>query len=49
MFVTKKALDELKKKVEDQDKVIREVMGYMNQLAQEIQELKKPKEPNYFG
>lgn len=49
MFVSKKDHDQLKKKVEDQDKVLREMMGHMAQLVQEIQELKKPKEPNYFG
>lgn len=49
MFVSKKEFEDLKKKVEQQDQVIKEMMYHMAQLAQEINELKKPKEPNYFG
>ncbi|WP_153124663.1 hypothetical protein [Peribacillus tepidiphilus] len=49
MFVTKKEFDELKKKVEDQEQIIQNMSYHLIQLQQEINELKKPNEPNYFG
>lgn len=49
MFNSKKEIESLKKKVEDQDQLIREVLQHLSHLSQEINELKKPKEPNYFG
>ncbi len=49
VFVTKKEFDELKKKVEDQEQIIQNMSYHLIQLQQEINELKKPNEPNYFG
>ncbi|MBU8773194.1 hypothetical protein [Cytobacillus oceanisediminis] len=49
MFVSKREHEELKKKVEQQESAMREMMGFINDLAKEVSELKKPKESNYFG
>ncbi|WP_157452377.1 hypothetical protein [Bacillus sp. J33] len=49
MFVSKKEYEELKNKVEQQDKLLHEMIYHITDLAKEVNELKKPKEPNYFG
>ncbi|MBO1515597.1 hypothetical protein [Metabacillus bambusae] len=49
MFVFKKDYKLLENKVQEQDKLLHEMMYHLNQLAQELQELKKPKEPGYFA
>ncbi|MBM7585841.1 cell division septum initiation protein DivIVA [Bacillus pakistanensis] len=53
MFATKKEIEELNKKVDEkikeQDKTINELGFHLIQLQEEVNELKKPKEPTYFG
>lgn len=49
MLVTKKEHEELKKKVEQQEKAMQEMMGFIVDLAKEVDDIKKPKQPNYFG
>jgi prefoldin subunit 5 len=49
MFISKKEFETLKNKVEQQEQLLQQMMYHINQLAQEINELKKPKEPNYFS
>jgi hypothetical protein len=49
MFVSKKEHDVLKKELEEQKAFIGNMMEHMMNMQKEINELKKPKEPNYFG
>ncbi|MFC0271120.1 hypothetical protein ACFFIX_06600 [Metabacillus herbersteinensis] len=49
MFNSKKEIEKLKNKVDQQDKLLHEMIYHVNQLAQEINELKKPKSESYFG
>jgi cell division septum initiation protein DivIVA len=49
MFVSKKEHEELKKEIKEQDKIINELGFHLIQLQEEVNELKKPKEPTYFG
>jgi glycerol-3-phosphate responsive antiterminator len=48
MFISKKDFEDLKKKVEHQEQVIHILSYDMVRLQQELNELKNPKEPNYF-
>lgn len=48
MFVSKKDYDLLKNKVEEQDKLLHEMIYHVNELANQVNELKQPKEPSYF-
>lgn len=49
MFASKKELEELKNKVKEQDNIINNISYHLVQLQQELNELKTPNEPNYFG
>jgi hypothetical protein len=49
VFVSKKELEELKNKLKEQENLIHNMQYHLIQLQQEINELKKPKEPAYFG
>jgi len=49
MWVSKKEFEELKKKVEEQNNILDNMSFHMIKMQEEINELKKPKEPNYFG
>jgi prefoldin subunit 5 len=49
MFVSKKEHDELKKQVEKQNQILKQMSFHLNQVTSELEELKKPKEPNYFS
>ena len=49
MWVSKKDFEELKKKVEEQNNILDNMSLHMIKMQEEINELKKPKEPNYFG
>jgi uncharacterized coiled-coil protein SlyX len=49
MFVSKKEFQQLENKVKEQDNIINNMSYHLVQLQQELNELKKPKEPNYFG
>jgi prefoldin subunit 5 len=49
MFVSKKEFENLQKEIKE----LKEIVSHLTQrsfyLEQEINELKKPSEPNYFG
>ncbi|WP_161491006.1 hypothetical protein [Anoxybacillus sp. UARK-01] len=49
MLISKKEFEELKKKVEEQEQIINNMINHLVKLQQEVNELKKPKEPQYFG
>ncbi|MFS0776252.1 hypothetical protein ABC255_09620 [Neobacillus sp. 3P2-tot-E-2] len=49
MFISKKEFEKLENKVKEQDNIINNMSYHLVQLQQEINELKKPKEPNYFS
>jgi hypothetical protein len=49
MFVSKKEHDALKKELEEQKVFISNMMEHLMEMQKQINELKKPKEPNYFG
>lgn len=48
MFVSKKEYNELKQKVETQEKHLDQAYIIITSLEQSITELKKPQEPIYF-
>lgn len=49
MFASKKELDRVKKELEKLSKAYVELSDVVFFQQQEINELKKPKEPEYFG
>jgi len=49
LFTSKKEIEDLKKKVEQQEQLLKEMIYHVTHLANEINDLKKPKQPNYFG
>jgi prefoldin subunit 5 len=51
MFKIKESQEvaELKKKVDELDKLLRQAYENIAYLAKEIDDIKKPKDPNYFG
>lgn len=49
MFASKKELDRVKKELEKLSKAYEELSDVVFFQQQEINELKKPKEPEYFG
>jgi prefoldin subunit 5 len=49
MFVSKKEHEELKKQVDKQNQMLKQMSYHLNEVSRNLEELKKPKEPNYFG
>jgi uncharacterized coiled-coil protein SlyX len=49
LLISRKDFEELEKKVEEQEQIINNMINHLVKLQQEVNELKKPKEPQYFG
>jgi hypothetical protein len=49
LLISRKDFEELKKKVEEKEQIINNMINHLVKLQQEVNELKKPKEPQYFG
>lgn len=49
MFVSKKEFEDLKNQLEEQKNILDNMSMHMIKMQEEINELKKPQEPNYFG
>lgn len=48
MIVSKKDYEALKKKVDEQEQMLNNMSFHLVQLQQEVNGLKRPKEPTYF-